>query len=162
MNNLPTASPAEILAISPENLDVANCYLQNQSIEAASQELDIPTDMVAAILAKREIKAYIDSVFMDMGFNNRFKIRNAMDALIKAKFQELEEAGIGSNKDIADLLALSHKMTMEQLDREIKLEAARNGNKPRSQLNVQVNDLSGAGGGAYSNLIERLLKNPNE
>ena len=155
MANLPTTTPAEVLKISPEGLEIANTYLQMQNIEKVSAELDIPTDMVAEVLAKREVKAYIDNVFIDMGFNNQFKMRSAMDALIQQKFMELEEAGIGSSKDIADLLALSHKMTMEVLDRQIALEKLKTDNKPKSQVNVQVNEF---GNGAYGSLMEKLLR----
>jgi molybdenum cofactor biosynthesis enzyme len=79
-----------------------------------------------------------------------------MDMLISKKFQELDEAGVGSSKDIADLLALSHKMTMEQLDREIQLEKVR-GSNIKSQVNVQIND-GGATGSNYGSLLEKLLK----
>lgn len=81
-------------------------------------------------------------------------MRRAMDTLISKKFQELDEAGVGSSKDIADLLALSHKMTMEQLDREIALEKVR-GSNIKSQVNVQINDQSGSN---YGTLLDKLLK----
>jgi len=79
-----------------------------------------------------------------------------MDAIIKKKFQELEEAEIGSNKDISELLALSHKMTMEQMDRQIELEKIRN-SQVKSQVNVQIND-SGGDGTKYGNLIRQLVQ----
>ena len=152
-----TTTPAEVLDISPENLEVANSYLVNQNIEAVSQSLQISTDSVSKILQRKEVRSYIDNVFMDMGFNNRFKMRRAMDALLAQKFQELEEAGIGSGKDIADLMALSHKMSMDILDREIKLEEAKAKNI-KSQVNVQVNEFGGDGT-KYGSLLERILKN---
>jgi hypothetical protein len=108
MNNLPSTTPAEVLDISPENLEVANAYLQCQDIKETAATLDIPTELVTQILAKREVKAYVDHVFMNIGFNNRFKMRSAIDAVIKQKFQELQDSQMGSTKDIADLLALSH------------------------------------------------------
>ena len=91
-----------------------------------------------------------------MGFNNRFKMRRAMDAVLARKFQELEEADVGSSKDIAELLALSHKMTMEQLDREIQLEKLRAGGESvKNQVNVQINE--GGDGTKYGALIAKLL-----
>lgn len=99
--NLPsTSAPAEVLQIAPEALEVANCYLQTQDARAVADELGLPVDVVSQYLARREVKAYINQVFFDMGFNNRFKMRRAMDALLAKKFQELEEADVGSNKDI--------------------------------------------------------------
>lgn len=152
---LPASHPAEVLQIDPEGLEIANHYLQCQSLSQVAEDLGISTELVASTLARREVKGYIDGVFRDMGFNNRFKMRKAMDALISKKFQELDEAGVGSSKDIADLLALSHKMSMEQLDREIQLEKVRAANI-KSQVNVQIND--GGGNSNYGSLLERLMK----
>ena len=83
-------------------------------------------------------------------------MRSAMDALIKKKFQELEEADVGSNKDIAELLQLSHKMTMEQLDRQIELEKVKN-SQIKSQVNVQINENASGDGTRYGRLIQQLV-----
>lgn len=156
MQNLPsTQAPAEVLAIAPEALEVANYYLQHQDVGMIAEELGISADLVADYLGRREVKAYINQVFFDVGFNNRFKMRSAMDAVLQKKFQELEESESGSSKDIADLLALSHKMTMELMDKEIALEKLRAGNSgPKNQVNVQIND---GVGGNYGALINKLL-----
>lgn len=147
--------PAETLKIAPEALEVANCYLQLNDPRAVAQELDMPLELVSELLKRREVKQYIDSVFMDSGYNNRFLMRRAMDALIKKKFQELEEAESGSQKDIAELLALSHKMSMDLLDREIALEKLRSGTAPQKQVNVQINE--GLDGSKYSKLVQQLI-----
>lgn len=154
MDNLPTTTPAEVLDISPEALEVANCYLQLQDIRKVSEELDMPEHIIASLLGRREVKAYVDNVFMNLGFNNQFQMRNLMDALIKKKLQEMDEAGIGSAKDITELLALSHKMTMEQMDKQIKLAEVQKKNGPQSQVNVQINEA----GNNYASLVDRLLK----
>lgn len=151
--------PAEALTISPESLEIANLYLQLQSIPKVCEELGLPTEMVAEVLDRREIKAYLDNVFFDIGFNNRHKMRQAMDIIIQKKFQELDEAGIGSTKDITEILALSHKMTMEYMDKQIQLEKLRGGHI-RNQVNVQIND--GVGGSNYGNLIERIINAGSE
>lgn len=157
MSNLPsTHAPAEVLAISPEALEVANCYLQSQNVDAIAAELNISTDIITSILARKEVRAYINQVFFDTGFNNRFKMRSAMDAVLKKKFQEMEESQMGSTKDIAELLALSHKMSMELMDKEIQLEKIRAGNSgPKNQVNVQINE--GGDGTKYGALISKLL-----
>lgn len=147
--------PAETLQIAPEALEVANCYLQLQDARKVADELDLPVTLVTEILAKREVKAYVDHVFMDTGFNNRFEMRAAMDALIKKKFQEMHEADVGSTKDITELLALSHKMSMDLLDREIQLAKAQQSSAPQRQVNVQINE--GLDGSKYSHLINRLI-----
>lgn len=158
MNELTTQSnrsPAEIIQISPEALEVANCYLQIQDARGVANELDISVDLVTDILARREVRSYINQVFFDVGFNNRHKMRSAMDAIIKKKFTEMEEADIGSSKDIIEILALSHKMTMELLDKEIQLEKLRTQTGPKSQVNVQINE--GGDGSKYGALIAKLI-----
>lgn len=157
MNNLaPTYSPTEGLEIAPEALEVANVYLQLQDARKVADELDLPLTYVSNTLARREVKAYVNQVFFDVGFNNRHTMRDAMDAVIKRKFQDMHESDTGSTKDIADLLALSHKMSMELLDREIQLEKLRSDNSPKSQVNVQINN--GLDDGTkYGSLISKLL-----
>ena len=147
--------PAETLQISPEALEVANSYLTTNSAQLVAEELGVPLDRVCEILARPEVRGYIDRVFFDSGYNNRFLMRRAMDAVIKRKFEELEEAGVGSGKDIADLLHLSHKMSMDLLDREIQLEKAKQGaSGPQRQVNVQINEGDGS---KYGQLIHKLI-----
>ena len=149
-----TNLPAETINISPEALEVANCYLQVQDTKKVADELDLSPEVVTEILKRREVKAYVDNVFMDIGFNNRFKMRRAMDAIIQQKFQELEESQTGSTKDIADLLQMSHKMAMDYLDREIQLEKLRQAPQgPQKQVNVQIND----DGTKYGQLLKQLM-----
>jgi hypothetical protein len=159
MNQLaPIHSPAQALSISPENLEVANCYLETQDMRLTASKLGIPTDQISEILDRREIRSYIDSIFRDVGFNNRFRIRSVLDVVIQKKLEEMDEAEVGSSKDIAELIALSHKMSMEVLDREIALEKARSANtgKIKNQINVQMNDLGGPPT-KYGSLMTQLL-----
>lgn len=158
--NLPTTTPAETLNISPEALEIANCFLQEQDIHKVSDTLGISSNIVSEILNRREVKAYVDSVFLNVGFNNRFLLRQAMDTIIRKKFQELEESGIGSNKDIVDILALSHKMTMEEMARMIELEKLRTSQGVKNQVNVQIND-GFSDGTRYGDLIQRLINANN-
>jgi len=156
--NLPINSPSQSINISPESLEIANAYLEFQDINKVSDSLGFPTDMISEILDRREVKAYIDNIFADVGFNNRFRIRGVMDVIIQKKLEELDDADIGSGKDIADLLALSHKMSMDYLDRQIQLEKLRAGNGPKNQVNVQLNEFGGDGT-KYGSLISKLLEN---
>ena len=150
-----THLPAETIKISPEALEIANCYLQLQDARKVAHELDVDPQTVTSTLARREVRGYIDQVFFDTGYNNKFLMRRAMDALIKQKFEELSEAGVGSGKDIADLLHLSHKMSMDLLDREIQLEKIKQGNTgPQKQVNVQINEGDGS---KYGQLIHKLI-----
>ena len=150
---MPTHSPAHAVIISPEGLEVANVYLTTQSIEKTAQELCVSKETVSGILSRPEIRSYIDNIFLDSGFNNRFKLRALMDAIITKKLQDMDEADTGSTKDISELLALSHKMTMEEMSREIELEKLRQSNI-RTQTNIQIND---GGNNKYESLIQKLI-----
>lgn len=151
----PATSPAETVRISPEFLEIANCYLSKQSIQEVCIELDLPSDMVAETLNRKEVRAYINTVFADFGFNSRFKLNDLMDTIISKKLKDLDEADIGSEKDIIDILAFKHKMLMDQMAMEIKLIEAENKRATiKNQTNVQIND----GNSNYGNLIERLMK----
>lgn len=154
---LPVAgrNPAEALAISPEGLEVANTYLELQDIPATALRLGIGTDKVSEYLRRREIKAYIDHVFADLGYNNSFRLRGIMDTVIQKKLQEMEEADIGSSKDITEILALSHKMSMDLLDKQIKLATIEGKNQViKNQTNVQINEAPG--GTNYESLLNKL------
>lgn len=158
MNSMstPPISPAEVLEVSPENLTICNAYLTHQTIEKAAGALDLEPSYVAQVLSQSSSKNYISTVFQDWGFNNRFKIRSALDAVISRKFQEMDEAGVGSSKDIAELLELSHKLSIKELELQISLEKARTKTSPSKVTNVQVND---HGGSNYNKLLESLLAN---
>lgn len=153
----PTNAPAECLAIDPEGLLVANTYLQNPNIDEVAQDLDISRDVIAQILSRREVKAYIDSVFFNTGFNNKFQMRELMDVIIKKKLAEMDEAEVSSTKDITEILALSHKMTIEYMDKEIQLEKIRQSTS-KVQTNIQINNDAG-GGSNYSSLLQQLMNN---
>ena len=154
MSNLAPKHPSEGLEISPEALELANAYLQNPDIAKVASDFSLEPDVVSSILNKREVRAYIDYVFSNVGFNNRFKMRAAMDALISKKFQELDESDTGSAKDILEILALSHKMSKEMEELAIKRLIAEGGG-PKNQTNIQIND---TGGTRYDALLERLMK----
>ena len=155
MANIQT-TPAEGLNISPEALTIANTYLQTQDISETSRVVGVSLDVVSAYLSRREVKAYIDNVFMDVGYNNRGRMRSLMDQIINKKLEEMQEADIGSSKDITELLALSHKMTMDLLDKQIKLIEAQNKiHNIKNQTNVQIND---TGGTNYQALLDKLTK----
>lgn len=152
----PNLPPAELIEISPEDLMIANHYLQFQDVRKTSEELDVSVGEVTDIIHKKEVRRYIDNVFMDMGYNNRVKMRKAMDAVIAKKFQELEESSLGSAKDIADLLMLSHKMSMEQMDKQIQLEKLRSNKADvNNQVNLQINNPEPQSN--YDRLLTQLL-----
>ena len=80
--------------MSPEGLEIANSYLEHGSIPAVCADLGVQENEVSEMLNKREIKQYIDTVFLDTGYRNRFKISETLDMLIEKKLEESEETEI--------------------------------------------------------------------
>ena len=74
------------------------------------------------------------------------------------KIEEAEESQIYTNKDLADLVGMAHKIRMDELKAQTELEKAKAANI-KSQTNVQIN--SGElpfGQGNYGELMKKLLK----
>ena len=143
--------------ISPESIEIANAYLEKGDINAVSTELKVPRDVVSDYLNKREVKKYIDSVYLDAGYRNRFKLAEVMDTLIDKKLEEAEETEMYSNKDLADLLQLAHKMRMDEIKAQTELEKA-NTSSVKTQNNVMINSEVPFGQGNYGALMDKLLK----
>lgn len=143
-----------LVKIAPENLEVANSYLETGNMQTVSDVLCIPQTQVAEILNKREVKTYIDSVYLDQGYRNRFKLANLLDKIIDSKVEQAEETQVYSNKDLADLLTMAHKMRMDEIKAMTELTV-------KYQTNVQINNTADAafGQGNYGKLMEKLLKN---
>lgn len=140
-------------AISPEGAEVANTYLANAcSVLATSDQLNIPTHEVSAILDQPLVKNYVYGILRENGYRHMVKIAEKMDEIVEKKLEELDEAEIGSNKDIADLLHLAHKMRVDMANILQKDNPAKQG--PVTQSNTQVNVY---GEGAYGRLMEKLI-----
>lgn len=145
-------SPAEVVKIDPADLEVANCYLQYTNTSDVANELEISPEEVSRILAKPMVKSYIDHVYLEVGFNNRFKVRKLLDTIITKKLEEMDAAQVGSNKDIMDILQMAHKMKMDELDKMIKLKSLET-TSIKNQTNIQINET----GQNYQSLLEKLL-----
>jgi molybdenum cofactor biosynthesis enzyme len=152
----------EVTTISPEGLEIANAYLQFGNIRAVCEMMAVPENQVVELLNKREVKKYIDTVYLDMGYRNKNNIAHVLDEMIASKLEEAQETGVYSSKDLADLLQMAHKMRMDEIKAQAELLKAESTNI-RNQTNVQIND--GArpfGQGNYGKLMEKLLNGPGE
>ena len=89
--------------ISPEGLEIANAYLQLGSIPAVCARLSIDEAKASEYLAKREVKQYVDQVYLDTGYRNRFKLADTLDTLIDKKIEEAKQI---KDRDIAEALQL--------------------------------------------------------
>jgi hypothetical protein len=143
--------------MSPEGLEIANTYLEQGNIPAVCSKLGVSESEVSEILNKREIKQYIDTVFLDTGYRHRFKISETLDMLIEKKLEESEETEIYTNKDMADLLQMAHKMRIEEIKAQTEMEKAK-AQVVKTQVNIQDNSGTPFGQGNYGELIKKLMK----
>ena len=146
----------ELTVISPEGLEVANTYLQFGNIKAVCESLQVTENKVVETLNKREVKKYIDTVYLDLGYRNRQNIATVMDEMIQSKLDEAQETGMYSSKDLADLLQQAHKMRMDEIKAQADLEKI-NQTNIKSMTNVQINEGIPFGQGNYGKLMEKLL-----
>ena len=147
----------ELTTISPEGLEVANSYLTFGNIRAVVEQLGVQENKVVELLNKREVKKYIDTVYLDMGYRNKNNIAGLLDEMIESKLEEAKESGVYSNKALADLLQMAHKMRMDEIKAQADLQKAEATNV-KSQTNVQINEGLPFGQGNYGKLMDKLLK----
>lgn len=139
-------------AISPEGASIANTYLANAcSLSESSHALNLPTHIIAATLQQPLVKIYVNSILRETGYRHMVIISEKLDNLVERKWAELEEAEIGSNKDIAELLQLAHKMRMDMS----KLLQGDLEKGPGVTKNTQVNVY---GNGNYGKLMQKLIE----
>jgi phage terminase small subunit len=131
--------------------------LETGNISDVCRRLSITESDVSEMLAKREVKQYIDQVYLDTGYRNRFKLADALDNLIEQKLEEAHESEVYTNKDLADLLQMAHKMRMDEMKAQADLEKAQASNI-KNQTNVQINGEVPFGQGNYGELMKKLLK----
>ena len=108
------------------------------------------------MINKREVKKYIDTVYLDIGYRNKNNIGSVLDEMIASKLEEAQESGIYSSKDLADLLQMAHKMRMDEIKAQADL-AKTESNNIKNQTNVQINEAVPFGQGNYGKLMEKLL-----
>jgi phage terminase small subunit len=146
----------EVIQISPEGLEIAQVYLKTQNIDETARELKLSPIIVQQYLEKSEVKNFVNDVYLNSGYRNRFKIAELMDQIIEKKLEELQEAEIGSSKDILEILTLAHKMRMDEINAQAKLEAAK-AQTVKSQTNIQINSAAPYGDQNYGKLLDKLL-----
>lgn len=135
-----------MLQLLPENLTVANLYIETSSVEETARQLKIPVEKVTHIIQSKSVRDYINQVYLDSGYRNRFRLANLLDTMIEKKVQEGMETDFYTKEDLLELMKFAHKLRMD----EIKAGT------PTSQTNVQINNDFGQGN--YGALMERLMK----
>lgn len=132
----------DIVALTPEQLDIANAYLEFGTAKDTAEQLGLSESVVINLLERKDVSDYITGVYLDRGYRNRQKLGDVMDKIIESKLREAEESEMYSSKDLLEILKLAHQMRLD----EIKLQQ---GNAPT----VQIANI----GGNYSQLMEKLL-----
>lgn len=136
--------------IQPEELEVAETYIATGfRIPDTAEVLNLPKDVVSEILDRRPVKMFLAQAMSEVGYNNHYKMSKLIETVIDKKMEELEEAEIGSNKDIADLIKLAIEWTKVReslIKEERKISVGK-------QTNVQVNSYDGSN---YEKLFKAL------
>lgn len=131
------------VALTPEQLDIANAYLEYGSAHETAKQLQLSEHLVISLLERSDVKSYINGVYLDRGFRNRHKIGQVIDKMIESKLEEAEETGIYTSKDLLEILTLAQKIRME----EAKIDQ---NNAPQVQI-------ANFGGSNYTKLMEKLI-----
>jgi len=148
---------AKNLVISPENLTIANAYLEFGGAAEAAMSLGITPREVTDTIEKGEIKRYIDAIYLDSGYRNRFKLAEVMDKLLDMKLEEMDETEMGSKKDILEVLAFAHKMRQDEMKLETERMKAANG---PATTQVNIGDMPFQG--KYGELMQQLIVQDEE
>ncbi len=148
----------ELAKITPENLEVANAYLTLGTVKAVSEMTGLNPTEVQEILNKSEVKRYVDNVWLDQGFRNRSRMGALLDEIIESKLEEARESEMYTSKDLLEVLALVHKIRMD----EMKAQDARDKISIGKQTNVQINHDPSMGGGNYSKLMKAIIQDGSE
>ena len=147
----------ELVAISPEGMEIANAYLTLGNIKGVCDLLNVPEFKVTEYLNKREVKKFLDTVYLDTGYRNRNNIANLLDEMIASKLEEAAESGQYSKIDLAELLMMAHKIRMD----EVKAQSTTEISTIKNQTNVQINEGLPFGAGNYGKLVDKLVHAEN-
>lgn len=139
-------NPDENYKLNPEALEFVEVYLSTLNLNETANALSISREDAAGYLRQKEVQRFMDTIFMEQGYVNRFKLTSLLDTVIESKLEEAEETGVYSGKDLIDILTLMHKI---QMDHHKVQETG-----PSKQTNVQVNNY----GDNLGSLIDRIVK----
>lgn len=150
MNNLPAER------MQPEAMEVVEAYLRNdRDVNRAAEDLNTTPTVISDLINKREVRSYLDHLFMESGYRNREKFFDILDNVLEAKMEELDEAQMSSSMDIMDIMKIYHSMKIKELELSIKLQELQQGGKGQNAKtinNLQINNSSG-----YDNLLSRII-----
>ena len=139
-------NPLAKISVAPEFFTVATEYVKHLDIAKTARKLELPVTTITEVLNKKEVKRYIDAIFLEQGFMQRNKLNDVLTKIIDLKLEEMKDSEMGSNKDILDILRFAHTMQMDHAKMNQE-------DQPGVQTNIQNN----FGGENYSNLLSRIV-----
>lgn len=138
---------SNVTVLQPENFEIANVFLQFGTAKDTAEELQVPLHKVTQALQTPEVKRYLDSVYLDLGYRNRDKLGALLDRIIESKIADAEDSGVWSSKDLLEVITLAHKMRMDEIRAQKEVTG------PSTVVQVA----NSFGEGAYGKLMEKLL-----
>lgn len=126
--------------LDPVLLAVANDYLANQEISEIATSYGITPDRVTQILEKKEVKEYINTIFLTQGYLHRNKRLALINKVIDHKLEEATESGIYSKVDLLYWIKM-----LNEIETSIRPK------KEVPQVAIQVNN-------NYQELMKKLIE----
>ncbi len=96
--------------LDPILLGVANEYLKGTDIADIADQFSTSGDVIISVLDKKDVKSYIEGVYMTQGYMDRFRKLAIINKVIEEKLQEAMETGTHSKKDLFDWIKLATQM----------------------------------------------------
>ena len=137
---------SEDYKLSPEALAFTDVYLTSLDLDETCRTLEITTEIGQAFLRKKEVKRFVDNVYMETGYYNKLKIQDVLNNIVTEKLEEALETGISTKYDLLDVI----KMIQSIKESDHKM----NNSGPGSVTNVQNNNY----GSNLGNLLDKIKK----
>lgn len=96
--------------LDPVILGIANEHIQGKSHQEIAEGFGTSQDRVAQVLERREVKQYVDQVYLSQGYLNRFKRLDLINQVIQEKVEAAILGGELSKKDLLEWLRLLQDM----------------------------------------------------
>lgn len=132
--------------LDPEALEFTDVYLGTLDLEDTCRTLEITTEVGASFLRQKDVKRFIDQVFMEQGYFSRFKIQKVLNDIVNEKLEEALETGITTKYDLLDVI----KMIQSLKESEHKMQQQTTNNKTTNIQNNYGNNLG--------SLMEKIKK----
>lgn len=97
-------------SLDPALLVVANDYLAGQSLDKIAENHSLTMDQVTSIIESKDVKSYVDNVYLSQGYLNRVKRLAIINKVIDKKLEEAMDSDVYTKKDLLDWMKLLNDM----------------------------------------------------